>query len=220
MVAVSSSGLPRRPVSVFGFFVSSSLPPILSTTSPPPHSASASLSLITLLLGLIGLLNQITAIALIAIGLVALAAHLARSKKVFDSLTNWRSAPAGSRWFLLLAIPPMAMMTVAAMLPPYLLWTPDEPHGYDAVEYHLQVPREWYEAGRIVPLHHNVFSYLPFNVEMHYLLAMHLRGGPLGGHVSSVQFARRVHRIVHPRVAGAIAGRLSKAAASHPSSRY
>jgi MFS family permease len=29
-----------------------------------------------------------------------------------------------------------------------------------------------------VALHHNVFSYFPFNVEMHYLLAMHLHGGP------------------------------------------
>ena len=58
---------------------------------------------------------------------------------------------------------------------------PDEPHGYDVVEYHLQVPREWYEAGRIVPLGHNVFSYFPFNVETHYLLAMHVRGGPWSG---------------------------------------
>ncbi len=30
-------------------------------------------------------------------------------------------------------------------------------------------------------MHHNVFSYLPFNVEMHYLLAMHLHGGPWAG---------------------------------------
>jgi len=35
--------------------------------------------------------------------------------------------------------------------------------------------------GRIVPLEHNVFSYFPCNVEMHYLLAMHLRGGPWAG---------------------------------------
>jgi hypothetical protein len=62
-----------------------------------------------------------------------------------------------------------------------MLWHPDEPHGYDVVEYHFQIPREWYEAGRIEPLRHNVFSYFPFNVEMHYLLAMHLRGGPWKG---------------------------------------
>ena len=64
---------------------------------------------------------------------------------------------------------------------PGLLWKPGEPHGYDVVEYHLQAPREWYEAGRIVPLRHNAFSFFPFNVEMHYLLAMHLEGGPYKG---------------------------------------
>ena len=82
------------------------------------------------------------------------------------------------------------MMTVAAMLPPYLLWTPDEPHGYDAVEYHLQGPlREVVrEAGRIVPLHHNVFSYLPFNVEMHYLLADAPTRRSLGGHAYRAVF--------------------------------
>jgi hypothetical protein len=49
------------------------------------------------------------------------------------------------------------------------------------LEYHLQVPREWYEAGRIQPLHHNAFSYFPMGAEVHDLLAMHLRGGPWEG---------------------------------------
>ena len=61
-----------------------------------------------------------------------------------------------------------------------ILWR-SEPNGYDVVEYHLQAPREWYDAGRIVPLRHNVYSFMPFNVEMHYLAAMHLRGGPWAG---------------------------------------
>ena len=84
------------------------------------------------------------------------------------------------RWLWLL---PVAMLTVAclcALLPPGILWG-GEPNGYDVVEYHLQIPREWYELGRIVPLTHNVFSYFPFNVEMHYLLAMSLRHGPWAG---------------------------------------
>ena len=36
---------------------------------------------------------------------------------------------------------------VRRLVPPGLLWG-DEPNGYDVVEYHLQVPRKWYEAGR------------------------------------------------------------------------
>src|SRR5208337_2754538 len=72
------------------------------------------------------------------------------------------------------------VVTLAACFPPGILWG-DEPNGYDVVEYHLQVPREWFEAGRILPLHHNVFSFFPFNVEMHYLLAMFLHDGPWAG---------------------------------------
>jgi len=58
------------------------------------------------------------------------------------------------------------------------LWKPEDPHPYDALEYHLQIPREWYEMGRIAPLRHNVFCFFPNGVEMQYLLAMHVRGGP------------------------------------------
>jgi hypothetical protein len=101
------------------------------------------------------------------------------------------------------------MMTIGAMLPPYTLWTPQEPHGYDVVEYHLQVPREWYEAGRIFPLHHNVFSFLPFNVEMHYLLAMHLRGGPWAG-MYLAQFMHGAFVILSVIAVGVVIARLTR----------
>ena len=138
-------------------------------------------SLTTLGLGLAGWLNRATAIALLAPGISAGAAKLVRDRHRLDVPRSWFSASGGWAWAGLIAVPFVGLMTAAAMLSPYLLWTPEEPHGYDVVEYHLQVPREWYEAGKIVPLHHNVFSFFPFNVEMHYLLAMHLRGGPWEG---------------------------------------
>ena len=74
-----------------------------------------------------------------------------------------------------LAMPFLGLSTLAATVPPGPLWQ-DEPAGYDVSEYHLQVPREWYQAGRITPLQHNVFSYMPMNVEVHDLLARHRRG--------------------------------------------
>jgi hypothetical protein len=138
-------------------------------------------SLIALGLGLAGWLNQGTAIALLACGLIAGGTRLITSARCGGFHTRWLAEPAGWGWLLLLGVPFVSIMTAGALLPPYLLWSPNEPHGYDVVEYHLQVPREWYEAGRIIPLHHNVFSFFPFNVEMHYLLAMHLRGGPWAG---------------------------------------
>lgn len=139
------------------------------------------ISLLTLTLGLLGWLNQWSAIALLALGGIGGLARLIRTRWCGESERHWMNEPARWSWLLLLGVPFVSIMTTGSMLPPYLLWTPDEPHGYDVVEYHLQVPREWYEAGRILPLHHNVFSFFPFNVEMHYLLAMHLRGGPWAG---------------------------------------
>jgi len=57
----------------------------------------------------------------------------------------------------------------------------DRDERYDVLEYHLQVPREHYEAGRIRPLTHNVYSYYPLGLEMLYLMAMCLRGGAYAG---------------------------------------
>ncbi len=104
-------------------------------------------------------------------------------------------------------MPFLGLAIVGAVAPPGLLWQ-DEPAGYDVTEYHLQVPREWYEAGKISGLHHNVFSYMPMNVEMHDLLAMHLRGGPWAG-MYLAQFIHLAIMILAVLAAAGIAGALS-----------
>jgi len=81
----------------------------------------------------------------------------------------------------IVAMPFLGMAIVGACLMPGVLWRPDDPHPYDVLVYHLQVPREWYELGRVVGLTHNVFSYFPFNTEMHFLAMMYLKGGPWKG---------------------------------------
>jgi len=145
------------------------------------------LSILTLALGLAGVLNRFTAIGVLVVGIglaVVGAVRYGRGRRPGEAdaaVRAWFGAPAGWAWLWLAVVPLLAIAAVGAMVPPGFLWTPDEPHGYDVVEYHLQVPREWYEAGRIVPLGHNVFSYFPFNVETHYLLAMHVCGGPWNG---------------------------------------
>lgn len=136
------------------------------------------MSLVVLGLGLAGWLNRGTATAIVTGGIVAGLWILVTKKSARES--NQLTLPAKPSWAWLLTIPPVGIAIVAAVVPPGILWG-DEPHGYDVLEYHLQVPREWFEMGRIVPLKHNVFSYFPFNVEMHYLLAMYLRGGPWAG---------------------------------------
>jgi hypothetical protein len=47
---------------------------------------------------------------------------------------------------------------------PGWLWA-SEFGGYDALSYHLQLPQEWLRGGRIAPVEHNVYSFLPGYVE-------------------------------------------------------
>ena len=141
------------------------------------------MGLAILFLGLMGGLGTLTSWAILAIGwsLAGWKVLYGPRDEADPSFTAWLKQPVGWAGWWLLAVPFLVLALVGAMVPPGMLWTPLEPHGYDVVEYHLQVPREWYEAHHIGRLHHNVFSYFPFIVEMHYLLAMHLLGGPWAG---------------------------------------
>jgi len=51
-------------------------------------------------------------------------------------------------------VPTIAIVILAACSAPGWLWA-TEFGGYDVLSYHLQLPREWYDAGRIVPLDHS-----------------------------------------------------------------
>jgi hypothetical protein len=141
-------------------------------------------SLATLLLGLLGALNTLTTWGMMALGLVVILLHLLQAIRA-KSL----SIPSIDPWLLPLA-GIVGIVLVACFVPPGALWADAEPNGYDVVEYHFQIPREWYESGVIEPLRHNVYSYFPFGIEMHYLLAMHLNGGPfLGMYVAQLMHA-------------------------------
>jgi len=134
-----------------------------------------SMSLGILGLGLAGWMNQVWAIGILVAGdLIAISAVYPRAKKW--NVAEWFGEAANWGWLWIAPAAVAGVVAMGACFPPGILWG-DEPNGYDVVEYHLQVPREWYEAGRISALHHNVFSYFPFNVEMHYMLAMYLHGG-------------------------------------------
>ncbi|BAM03436.1 hypothetical protein PSMK_12770 [Phycisphaera mikurensis NBRC 102666] len=83
----------------------------------------------------------------------------------------------------LLLAPGLALLLLAACLPPGAVWGV-EAFGYDALSYHLQIPREWLAAGRMAFLPHNVYASLPGLMEAAYALAMAALGvdpaaGPL-----------------------------------------
>ncbi len=68
-------------------------------------------------------------------------------------------------------IPPLMLLLLLAVLPPW---------EFDVREYHLQVPKEWYQQGQIGFLPHNVYGNMPMGAEMQVLAAMVLWGGPEG----------------------------------------
>jgi hypothetical protein len=138
---------------------------------------TSGLGVATLLIGRLGWLGPWPIRVGLGVPIVLEAACLLRDRRaVVSSSTprggNDRRGPAspaalpalGPRLgFGLIAAPFLLVMALGAMLP-----TVD----YDATEYHLQGPKEYYQAGRIAFLPHNVYTSMPFGVEMLHLLGM------------------------------------------------
>lgn len=68
-----------------------------------------------------------------------------------------------TRWLGLAALPFLGLLILGSMMPPW---------EYDVREYHLQVPKEWYQAGGVSFLAHNVYGNMPLGTEMHALFGM------------------------------------------------
>ena len=158
-------------------------------------------SLLVLALGSAGLLNR--PVALIMVVVFAVAALLRVAVDLRHGLDRARlpmepGTPAGGglqqaaanpqrasrheamaltplHYLWLLGCPFLAIAAMAAVLPPGVLWA-EEAGGYDVLEYHLAVPKEYFEAQRIFFMPYNAYSNMPSNSEMLSLLMMHLRG--------------------------------------------
>jgi len=118
------------------------------------------------------------------------------------------------------AIPAVAVLLVAACSAPGWLWS-SEFGGYDAMSYHLQLPAEWQTLGRITPLEHNVYSWLPGYVEAAYYHIAVLMGDGLAAvyacQLLHALFAGLTAALVGRfawRLAGKVAGRWVTATAA------
>ncbi|MCB9845698.1 MAG: hypothetical protein H6811_06910 [Phycisphaeraceae bacterium] len=120
-------------------------------------------------LGILGGLSPLTAWAQVLVGIGLL--WIGRR----EWLGLLRAPPAIG----LACLPAALVLLLAAANPPGWLWD-SEFGAYDALSYHLQLPREWVEAGRIWPVEHNVYSFLPGYMEAAYTLLAHL--WPWGQH--------------------------------------
>jgi hypothetical protein len=108
-------------------------------------------------------------------------------------------SPPARLGLALIAGPFLALMALAAMLPTI---------DFDALEYHLQCPKEYFLAGKIAFLPHNVYASMPFGVEMLHLLGMETLGdwwhGGLTGQLLVMFFAPAAAVLI-----GGTAGRIA-----------
>lgn len=173
---------------------------MLPRTATPTHAiqrtaVGAGLGLgvvgwLALAFGVAGWLNRTVALFIIVVGWVLLHIEIVRaggrrgvgaSPHGVRPNEETRQECASTRWARWAAAAagawPLALGLLVVTLPPGVLWLA-EGRGYDVLEYHLEGPREWFQAGRIQFLAHNVYTNFPQQMEMHYLLLMHLIGDP------------------------------------------
>lgn len=131
------------------------------------------LSTATLSAGLAGCMNRIAALVLLGAAAVACLCRViprlvSRETSAGAAPPDPLDAPAVVRYGGAAAI--VLFLTISllgAMLPAT---------DFDVREYHLQGPKEFYLAGRITMLPHNVYTNMPFGTEMLSLLGMVVAG--------------------------------------------
>jgi hypothetical protein len=140
----------------------------------------ALLSTVTFVVGCLGLLSNLVAIVL-GLSLLFTCLAVTRNDRRFlsqiafggshsslatvdeaSSLGTSRFSDA-SLWWLLIGVPFVACIFLGSLLPPF---------EYDMLAYHMQVPKEWAQSGRIGFVPHNIYGNMPLAVEMHSLAGM------------------------------------------------
>jgi hypothetical protein len=114
------------------------------------------------------------------------------------ALLCWRFDPpraAPTSLLSLAAAPAVAVLLLAATSEPGWLWS-TEFGGYDALSYHLQLPKEWLLAGQIGGTPHCVYGHLPSAMEAAFLHLMALRGSSAEAALSSAVAAQLLHALL------------------------
>jgi hypothetical protein len=131
-------------------------------------------------LGVLGLLSgtfgMVLSWAVVMVGVLNLAKAVRRhAARVIERQTvitvSW--VP---RLVSLACIPTLGVLIVSVCVPTGTLWE-SEARGYDSLSYHLGLPKEWAAVGRLWPLEHNAYSWLPSYVEAAYLQLAAMLGG-------------------------------------------
>jgi hypothetical protein len=92
---------------------------------------------------------------------------------------RWPASLDGKALVWILIALAAGLWLAGATLPPgFVSSFADE---YDVLEYHLQLPRQYYLDQHVQPLPNTIYSHYPLGAEMLFLLCMCLRGGPYEG---------------------------------------
>lgn len=131
-----------------------------------PAAGLGAMLLVFMVLGPLGGLGFWSVAAVCTLGLGGLVLRLRRC--------GARCRPAGWLWA---GLPGLALLLAASANPPGALWS-SEYGAYDALSYHLQLPREWIHLGHTRPVEHNVYSFLPGAFEVAFAAMGHLTRPP------------------------------------------
>lgn len=104
---------------------------------------------------------------LVALASVLVGAGLAVHQGVSQAMAS-RGVFVVDPWPWLGVILALPMLLIPSLAPPGWLWG-SEFGGYDSLSYHLQLPNEWLASGRLEPLEHNVYSFLPSYIEAAFM---------------------------------------------------
>ncbi|HMN95737.1 MAG TPA: hypothetical protein PKC43_05740 [Phycisphaerales bacterium] len=117
-------------------------------------------------LGTLGVLSTSAgAAALLALGCVLAGACLLRDRPAVHPMHP----------VAIVALPAVAALVLAATSAPGWLWS-TEFGGYDALSYHLELPKRWHAEGAIGAVPHSVYGHLPSFVESAFLHLIALGG--------------------------------------------
>lgn len=135
------------------------------------------LSMLVFLGGLLGWLQRWVWVAIVVaemvVGVMAIRASRAAAdtEDANDGAAEQSNGRRRIHPLWLIVLPFLLLGVLVTTNAPGFIWK-EEGYGYDVLEYHLQVPKEYYQAGRISYLPHNVYGSFPSVVEMLYLLNM------------------------------------------------
>ncbi len=152
------------------------------------------LSLATLALGSCGLISGPVCAALL---LAAVAIGYPFARQLRPELEFLRLPISRRHWSILLACIPIAVLFIAVTFPAGTLWH-TEGNGFDVLEYHLQLPRQFLELHSTAPVKGNIYSYLSLNMEMLYLILAAITHWAVGaGYIYALVFgAQSLHALV------------------------